>query len=159
MLPTSLNNAEQRAFNSCIADEIQYLTARLNFLNTQKKTVHWYSPMSFLRTYHWGLTGKTGVYKIIHNPTNKVVYIGQGNLMQRRTLHKKVFNNRGNTLVYENSSVDSPAARKMYLHDDNLANWSFQCFVCDKETAKRFEEELQYELEPAFNDLKMAGLS
>lgn len=112
-----------------------------------------------------GLTGKTGIYVKVHKPTDTSVYVGQGNPMNRRATHKSIFKNNGDTLVYTNeegkvtSSVDSPAARKMYNFDPDISNWATKIAIMPKPIAAKMEPLVQQELDTEFNDSKMLGKS
>jgi hypothetical protein len=111
-----------------------------------------------------GLQIKTGVYKIIHIPTGKVMYIGQGNVLNRRTTHNQIFKNNGETLVFKDangkvtSSVDSPAGRKMFAFDNNIENWEFHVCSTPKHIAQQIEEQLHTLYAPEFCDPKMSGV-
>jgi len=94
----------------------------------------------------------TGVYFITYAPNAEynfstrnvdlgadaeIMYVGQGNISQRKAIHLQIFRNNGNPKVFFKndvitSQVDSVAARKMYQHDPNLRNWRFSYILAEK---------------------------
>ena len=101
-----------------------------------------------------------GVYKISHADLD-IAYIGQGNVSSRRYRHLGVFKNNGKDMVSINGHVSpSQAGKKMYAYDSNLENWFFSyCIIGSKVVAVEYEKLLAEDIEPAFNNLSMAGKS
>ena len=101
-----------------------------------------------------------GVYCIVYKIDEEVKYIGQGVMSQRRSQHKRVFLNGGKPVLMANSSLDSDVARKMYDYDSNIDNWLFQfCCIPNKLVCAEYEKLYQEDLNPEFNNQKMAGIS
>ena len=107
-----------------------------------------------------------GVYKIIYKPFYEaedgspyVMYIGQGNVNQRWGRHKSVFKNKGKDVVSPNGHVSpSQAGKKMYIFDDDIDNWLFSyCNIGVKSLCSKYEEALQNEENPEFNNSSMNG--
>ena len=134
----------------------------------------WKSPKRFLsdkRNQFPGVSNKTGVYMIIHQDCEgsspfEIFYVGQGNIGNRKNVHKAVFLNKGNPrLFYKDlndpkritSQADSVIARKMYRRDPNPDNWFFTYIVCSKDWATEIEDKIISELLPEGNDEKMSG--
>ena len=114
----------------------------------------WKDNKSKVRTYL-----AIGVYKIIHKDYG-TMYIGQGNIGNRKHRHLQVFKNNGNPVIYGNSTSDSPAGRKMYTFDDNIDNWLFSYVILDnKKVCTEYETLLTEIEEPEFNNLSMSGKS
>ena len=102
----------------------------------------------------------TGVYCIVYKPDEDIKYVGQGKVAQRRSQHKRIFLNKGQPILMANSSLDSDVARKMYEHDSNIDNWLFQfCCIPNKLVCAEYEKLYQEDLDPEFNNQKMAGIS
>jgi len=160
----SFTQAEQSAVNTALHYTIKKLTAQLEATKEIANNVTWKKLPFAPNGQRAGLTGKTGVYKIIHMPTGQVMYIGQGVVAQRRNIHNRVFNNNGETVVYKDvrgnvtSSVDSPAGRKMFAFDSNIKNWEFHACIAPKHVAQQIEEKLQSLYQPVFCDPKMSGI-
>ena len=80
---------------------------------------------------HWVVKSpkETGVYKIIHKPTNKamimkVMSVGQGIINARIDRHRMVFNNGGKDCVNPGgTTLPSVTGQHMYKHDTNPKNW------------------------------------
>lgn len=119
-----------------------------------------------------GISNATGVYMIIHSTdsckTQKIYYVGQGNIAQRKKVHKGVFLNEGAPLLFKNdltdpnrvtSTSDSVIARKMYKKDTNMSHWYFTYISCPKDWANNLEEEIITFIKPEGNDEKMSGKS
>jgi hypothetical protein len=148
-----------------VADLEKRMHEMLQFLkNTNVR--HWEGPIPFHSTSQikHGMTNKIGIYRIVHKPTNKTMYIGQGVISNRRRAHSRIFLNEGNPVVFKtengesSSSVDSVAGRKMYLFDSDINNWEFYWIKCPKDLAKEFETQLQNYYNPEFCDKKMSGI-
>jgi hypothetical protein len=125
--------------------------------------------------YHCG----TGIYFITYAPNAKfdfnlyqldlgkdaeIMYVGQGNISQRKAIHTQIFRNKGNPKVYYknnkiSSQSDSVVARKMYQHDPAIRNWRFSYILAEKSWAPTLENYYIQELNPVFNDEKMSGVS
>lgn len=158
------NKKEKHAVSTALQNTIEKLTAQLKATEQVAKNITWKKLSFALNGERTGLTHKTGVYKIIHTPTGNVMYIGQGNILQRRSSHMLVFKNNGETVVYKDangnitSSKDSPAGRKMFAFDSNVKNWEFHVCTAPKHIAQLLEEELQSLYQPPFCDPKMSGV-
>jgi len=121
----------------------------------------------------------TGVYFITYAPNAEynfstrnvdlgadaeIMYVGQGNISQRKAIHLQIFRNNGNPKVFFKndvitSQVDSVAARKMYQHDPNLRNWRFSYILAEKNWSPLLEKYYIDNLKPKFNDEKMSGVA
>jgi len=121
----------------------------------------------------------TGVYFIIYAPHAKynfstwsvdlgddaeIMYVGQGNISQRKAVHLQIFRNKGNPKMFSKNSVvtsqvDSVAARKMYQHDPDLRNWRFSYILAEKNWSPLLEHYYIDNLKPKFNDEKMSGVA
>ena len=101
-----------------------------------------------------------GVYKIYHRDwiaEDVPLYIGQGNVSNRKTRHASVFKNKGKIL---DSGGDSHAAKKMYAYDTDIENWFFSfCVLHDKAVSQEYEKILIENEEPEFNNLSMSGVN
>lgn len=156
---------EKHAVTAAMQNSIQKLYAQLEATKKVVNSIKW-AKLTFAPTHErTGLSNKTGVYKIIHIPTGNVMYIGQGNVLRRRSIHNVIFNNNGQPVVYKDangnvtSSADSPAGRKMFAHDPNINNWEFHVCTAPKHISQLLEEQLQNLYQPPFCDPKMSGLS
>lgn len=158
-------NAFKKAKDVVVNDLEKRLHEMLQFLKNVNVR-NWEGPIPFhsKKQIRHGMTKKIGVYRIVHKPTNKTMYIGQGVISDRRRTHSTVFLNEGNTVIYSKgdgkstSSVDSVAGRKMYLFDSDINNWEFYWIKCPKDLAKEFETQLQNYYNPEFCDKKMSGV-
>ena len=105
-------------------------------------------------------TSRIGVYKIIHEEYG-VMYIGQGNVGQRKSRHLGVFRNDGKDIVSSGGHVSpSQAGKKMYAFDNNIDNWYFTYIILDnKKVSTEYETLLTNLEEPQFNNLSMSGKS
>jgi len=131
---------------------------------------------SLSKTYPAGI----GVYFIIHcnkdvdffeeqhifkyKENVKIMYIGQGQITGRKSIHLRIYKNKGKPCVWENgdkitSSVDSVAGRKMYEYDSNIDNWYFSYITTGKDWSPIIENYFINELKPEFNDEKMNGVA
>jgi hypothetical protein len=100
----------------------------------------------------------TGVYQVVYKPSKIIYYVGKGNLSDRRSKHKLVFNNAGNQWWANGCKTDSTVARKMFQKDSDLSNWEFwYTRIPEADVMSVFEEALIYKIEPEFNDVSMAG--
>ena len=158
----AFTQVESNAVATALESTIQKLKEQLQA--TKQIAVVWKKFPFIANGEPTGLQIKTGVYKIIHIPTGKVMYIGQGNVLNRRTAHLTVFKNSGEPMVYEDangnvtSSYDSPAGRKMFAFDNNIENWEFHVCTCPKHIAQQLEEQLHTLYAPEFCDPKMSGV-
>jgi hypothetical protein len=110
-----------------------------------------------------------GVYLILYhveNNTYKLFYVGQGNISKRKSVHKAIFNNKGNPKMYHtkssstaSSNFDSPVGRKMYEKCTDRTKWYFAYLECPKEWATNLEEHIMSTYSPEGNDEKMSGKS
>jgi hypothetical protein len=137
--------------------------------------IHLFDRLKFPE-YHCG----TGVYFIIHAPcaelntqtwkidmgeNAKIMYVGQGNISQRKAIHTQIFRNNGDPKVFYNtkgavsSQVDSVVARKMYHYDSNMRNWRFSYILASKDWSPIIEDHYIQKLNPLFNDEKMSGVA
>jgi hypothetical protein len=142
---------------------------------TMSDPIHLFDRLKF-PLYHCG----TGVYFIIHAPNAsynfetwktemgedaKIMYVGQGNISQRKAIHTQIFRNGGNPRIFHNvegkvtSQVDSVAARKMYRYDSNMRNWRFSYILTGKDWSPIIENYYIQKVNPAFNDEKMSGVA
>jgi len=160
----AFTKVESNAVSTALNSTIQKLQEQLQAITEIANNVFW-RKMSFkLSGERTGLKIKTGVYKIIHSPTQKVMYIGQGNVLNRRSTHNQVFKNNGQTVIFKNasgkvtSSTDSPAGRKMFAFDNNIENWEFHFCSAPKHIAQQLEEQLHAIYQPEFCDPKMSGV-
>ena len=62
-----------------------------------------------------------GVYVIRHIPDNVIVYVGRGNVQQRISRVKTIHSNEGK----RTGGSMHDGAKKMYEHDENLANYDY----------------------------------
>lgn len=158
-------NAFKKAKDIVVNDLENRMHVMLQFLKNSNID-SWEGPIPFYskEQIKHGMTKKIGVYRIVHKPTNKTMYIGQGVISGRRKAHSTVYLNEGNPVVYikkngeSSSSVDSVAGRKMYFYDNNIDNWEFYWIKCPKDLAKEFETQLQNYYNPEFCDKKMSGI-
>lgn len=108
-----------------------------------------------------GASNKTGVYKILHKPTNSIKYIGQSsNIGQRKIRHRKVYTNKGIPLTSstKSSHSDSVAGRKMYQTDSDINNWYISYMITENtELARKIEIYLGMKYKPEFNSEFMLG--
>jgi hypothetical protein len=125
--------------------------------NNEKSFFH--GPLSFNSSICTGHGKRPGVYLIKHRDSDEVYYVGQGIVSSRRTVHKRVFLNKGQACIYEKSVVDSHVARKMYEKDPVLDNWFLFYYLCDKDVAKKLEESIIDRGLPQFNSEKMSGVN
>lgn len=160
----AFTQVESNAVSTALNSTIQKLKEQLQATTEIANNVLW-KKMSFKPNgKHTGLKIKTGVYKITHTPTQKVMYIGQGNVLNRRSAHNQVFKNKGETVIFKDasgkvtSSIDSPAGRKMFAFDNNIENWEFHICSAPKHIAQQLEEQLHAIYEPEFCDPKMSGV-
>jgi hypothetical protein len=100
-----------------------------------------------------------GVYSIVHEPTNELVYIGQGNVSTRKARHIQVFKNKGKGIIHKGGSYSgSQVAEKMYKFDSNIDNWLFSfTIIGEKNIIIAYEYELVKIYEPKFNKSYMTG--
>ena len=122
----------------------------------------WHQPQSIKNSIY---SRFIGMYKIIHEEDG-VMYIGMGNINQRRVRHVGVFKNNGKAMVSGNGrSSDSPGARKMYEHDSDINRWSISFMTLDDDidrfvadaVMKRIECILSEECSPVFSTKHMVG--
>jgi hypothetical protein len=149
---------------SLLMEELQY---QLQLLKTYIHTVTDipFSPIQPIT--HTVKSNIRGIYYIVHIPTNKIMYIGQGKINERRIQHKRIFNNGGEKLTYVSkkgmaSIVDSPASRKMQNHDTNLTHWGICWIHMGIGYLKPIEDRLIDIYNPPFNrtcNLKPKSLS
>lgn len=100
-----------------------------------------------------------GVYKIIHKDYG-VMYVGQGNIGNRKGRHLSIFRNKGDCIIHGDSISDSQAGRKMYAFDNNIDHWLFSFIILDnKKVCKEYETLLTEIEEPEFNNPSMSGKS
>ena len=161
-----MKTEKDKIFQGIIIDQIQLLTEEtakvkslLNFVPELSKPKAMFIRQEF--------KGKIkGVYKIIYKPHYEsedgnpyVMYIGQGNVNERHQRHKSVFLNNGQDIVSGNGHVSpSQAGKKMYMFDSDRNNWLFSyCKIGIKSLCSRYEEALQNEENPIFNNSSMAG--
>jgi hypothetical protein len=155
---------ESNAVSTALNSTIQKLKEQLQATTEIATNVIWKKFTFTQNGEHSGLKIKTGVYKIIHTPTGKVMYVGQGNVLNRRSTHNQVFKNKGQTILFKDasgkvtSSTDSPAGRKMFAFDNNIKNWEFHVCSAPKHIAQQLEEQLHAIYEPEFCDPKMSGV-
>ena len=158
----AFTQVESNAVSTALNSTIQKLKEQLEA--TKQIAVVWKKFPFMPNGKPTGLQIKTGVYKIIHTPTGKVMYIGQGNVLNRRAAHITVFKNYGEPKVFEDangnvtSSTDSPAGRKMFAFDNNIKNWEFHVCTAPKHIAQQIEEQLHTLYAPEFCDPKMSGV-
>jgi hypothetical protein len=149
-----------------ILNKIEEETKELEFLKGMiSKKYEWSEtrPMQERLSISGSIGGKIGVYKIIHKDHEEysVMYIGQGNIGNRKGRHLSVFRNDGKDIVSPNGHVSpSQAGKKMYAFDDNIDNWYFSCIILDnKKVSTEYEKLLTILEEPEFNNLSMSGKS
>ena len=140
-----------------ILNKIEEETKELEFLKGMiSKNYEWseIKPITNSTISH----GKIGVYKIIHKEYG-VMYIGQGNIGNRKSRHLGVFRNDGKDLISVGGHVSpSQAGKKMYAFDKNIDNWYFSYIVLDsKKVSTEYETLLTILEEPEFNNLSMSG--
>ena len=135
--------------------ELKESLNKLELLKSKKPVWSLPKPMESVKVP----SGTIGVYKIIYKPDEKVMSIGQGNVGNRRSRHKSVFNNNGKDITHNGGTTSgSVTAQKMYKYDTKLSNWYFShCNITEKTLANAFEFELQQKLQPQFNALHMGG--
>ena len=162
----AFTQVESNAVSTALNSTIQKLKEQLQATKEIASNVIWikFPFKADNKRINLNLGTATGVYKIIHTPTGKVMYIGQGNVLNRRTAHLTVFKNSGEPMVYEDangnvtSSYDSPAGRKMFAFDSNIENWEFHVCTAPKHIAQQIEEQLHTLYAPEFCDPKMSGV-
>ena len=158
----AFTQVESNAVSAALNSTMQKLKEQIQA--TKEITVVWKKFPFMPNREPTGLQIKTGVYKIIHTPTGKVMYIGQGNVLNRRTAHLTIFKNNGEPKVFKDangkmtSSYDSPAGRKMFAFDSNIENWEFHVCTAPKHIAQQIEEQLHTLYAPEFCDPKMSGV-
>jgi hypothetical protein len=96
-----------------------------------------------------------GVY-IIRHKSYGILYIGSGNIEQRRAQHIRIFKNGGKPQLYTSgkgniSKVDSACGQKMYELDPNESNWTMQWMLVDREIMEDIEMGLIKKYNPRFN--------
>ena len=102
-----------------------------------------------------------GMYIIRHIPSkNKVMYIGEGKVWERKVRHTWTFTGLIESGSMEQLKLDRPGsksglsecAEKMFNKDKKLKNWSFQaCIVDSKALSKRMEMVWKAKYNPPFN--------
>ena len=122
----------------------------------------WSTPAKISEAIKWG-SGGIGVYKIYHKDwiaEDVALYIGQGNISDRKSTHAFIFRNKGKPVPCKHSDTKSPVASKMYEYDTDIENWFFSfCVLHDKAVSKEYETILIDTEEPLFNSEYMAGVN
>jgi hypothetical protein len=162
----AFTQVESNAVSTALNSTIQKLKEQLQATKEIANNVIWikFPFKADNKRINLNLGTATGVYKIIHIPTGKVMYVGQGTALKRRYNHKAIFLNNGEPKVYKDangnvtSSNDSPAGRKMFAFDNNIENWEFHVCTAPKHIAQQIEEQLHKLYEPEFCDPKMSGV-
>ena len=137
-----------------LRDEMQY---QLDLLSTYIKYMNEDIHFTPIRPISLNVDNSIrGIYYLVHIPTNSVMYIGQGNINERITQHRRVFLNGGIKLTYVSnkgmaSVVDSPAGRKMHGYNPNIDNWGVCWVQLDIEYLKLIESKLISMYNPPFN--------
>jgi len=142
-----------------ILNKIEEETKKIEGLKSMiTKSYEWSNPNYLDKTTV--KTSSIGVYKIIHKEYG-VMYIGQGNIANRKCRHLGVFRNDGKDMVSPNGHVSpSQAGKKMYIFDKNINNWLFSYIILGSKKVSTEYEKLLTELEePEFNNLSMSGKS
>ena len=107
-----------------------------------------------------GNINSIGIYIIKYIPTGDVMYIGQGIVWERRTVHRKTFLELLKSGSMKKLREDKPhlksslseCAEKMFKYDRKLKNWSFECCVVDsKSLAKYMEDVWKESIKAPFN--------
>jgi hypothetical protein len=96
-----------------------------------------------------------GVYIIRHKKYG-ILYIGSGNIEERRAQHNRIFKNDGKPQLYKSgkgniSKVDSACGQKMYELDPIESNWMIQWMLADREIMEDIEMGLIKKYNPRFN--------
>ena len=102
-----------------------------------------------------------GVYKIIHKPTNEIVYIGKGNNVGGRLgRHRGVFLNKGKDMKNPGGTTNpSVVGQHMYKYDSRKSNWLCSFMITKNEDiALKAELQLQEKYRPMFNSITLAGV-
>jgi hypothetical protein len=97
-----------------------------------------------------------GVYRFIYGPTERIMYVGEGRIKQRKNTHVKVYRNHGKSCTDRRLlwRTDSIAAGKMYEYDPDISNWYFSWVETGcKRLAEWLEDKEIKRLKPEFNDL------
>lgn len=128
----------------------------------RKYIAGWTTPVGIDATIKGARTkaGLLGVYKIIHKNSG-VMYIGQGNVSNRKNRHLSVFKNKGKEMVSPNGhSSSSQAGTKMYAFDQDIDNWLFSFIMIDNKGICAEYEKVITDFEmPQFNSPHMVGKS
>lgn len=104
-------------------------------------------------------TKSVGVYFITNLADDQIMYVGQGNIGKRISVHRSVFENKGETVLTANSSYHSAAGQKMYNHDTDIDNWAWAYVLThDKSLAERMETRLVEAWQTPFNASHMCGV-
>ena len=145
------------AFSRSVLKQIEELSAKLESTRNMVGFVpEWSEAVPIEKAK---VKGGLGVYRMIYGPTKEVMSIGQGHVGQRKSRHLGVFRNGGVDMVSPNGHVSpSQTGKKMFAFDSNIDNWYFSyCLVPNKSICAEYELQLQFEFEPQFNELSMAG--
>ena len=106
-----------------------------------------------------GTKESLGIYVIRYIPTGDAMYVGQGVIWERKTVHRSTFLNLIRSGSMEQLRLDKPhiksywseGAEKMFIYDGLLENWSFECCVVDsKILAKHMETVWKNNYKPPF---------
>ena len=99
-----------------------------------------------------GISGKTGVYKIM-DITGDVVYYGEGKIFQRIKVCHDVYLKGGKP----SGGNKHCGAEKMYDENPDICNWFFSYSIQEKQEAKCIEKRLIDQDSPRFNSSSQAG--
>ncbi len=129
---------------SRLNDEIMKLQERLAEIQLEKN--HWHPKQPIDNS----IGGKhIGLYRISHN--DEVMYVGMGNLNNRRARHILVFENKGKADVSKNGhSSDSAVAKKMYNYDKDINNWFIEYMTLDGEIDRSVADGVMKKMEHIF---------
>ena len=151
---------QERQFLRAITESTNELTEqKAKIIGLIHHDFEWSKPFAFSGKRD-GVPGKHGVYRINYIPEDSITkYIGQtSNVGARRNNHRSIYENKGQPILYVNSSKDSDVARKMYDYDPDIDNWEFQySFIPNKILCQKFEYLCISDEEPEFNNKKNAG--
>ena len=126
----------------------------------------WSDVYIMTHTFPWGgiplgHMKSIGMYLVRHIPSgNKIMYIGEGKIWDRKVRHAWTFNEIIKSGSMEQLKLDRPGsksglsecAEKMFNKDKKLKNWSFQaCVVDNKALVKRMEMVWKAKYDPPFN--------
>ena len=138
-----------KIFNRALVNQIKKAERQIQNLESEFVGFmpEWSDPVSLGydgRTQEKGglsVTKKIGVYGLIYEPTEEIMYIGQGIINDRKSTHKLIFKNKGKVIEHPGGTrTDSPAGRKLFDYDPDIDNWLFQyCLIPNKQLCAEYK--------------------